>query len=72
MLGQLRNSRRSGVFSVPSRAVTSPALPHIALPRLLPGNSYKRLDDMSGEGSRDRVSSDATIEVFPACQIKGL
>jgi hypothetical protein len=51
----------------------------IASPRLLPGNSYKHLDDARGEGSLDCVSSDvmrfnsdATIEAFPACQIKGL
>jgi hypothetical protein len=85
-LQRLRNSRRSGVFSVLSRAEPNRAEPsrtepsrdksRIASPRLLPGNSYKR---KSEEGSPDLISSDvtcfntdATIGAFPACQIKGL
>jgi hypothetical protein len=61
-LQRLRDSRRSGVFSVrtepsrtdrpdTSRAVTSPSSRRIAAPRLSPGNSYKHFDNARvGEG----------------------
>jgi hypothetical protein len=53
------------VFS-PCRAEPRSDESRIASPRLLPGNSYKHLDDARvGNGH-------ATIEAFPACQIKGL
>jgi hypothetical protein len=42
-----------------SRAMTS----HIALPHLLPGNSYKHLDYAGGRKGH-HVSSDTTIKVF--------
>jgi hypothetical protein len=50
--------------------VTSRALPRIASPRLLPGNSYKHLDDPR-VGSRERVSSDATTEAFSRMSDQG-
>jgi hypothetical protein len=52
----------------PSRAVTSRASPRLVCCQATAINIW-----MTQEwGSRDRVSSDATIEAFPACQTKGL
>jgi hypothetical protein len=71
-LPQLRNIRRSGVFSVPSRAVKSRASRRIASSRLFPGNSYKRLDDARvRKGHMTALAVTQQLKRFPACQIKG-
>jgi hypothetical protein len=68
-LPRLRNSRRRGVFSVPSRVVTN----RLASRRLLPGNSYTHLDDARvGRGHVTASAVTQQLKRFPACQIKGL
>jgi hypothetical protein len=42
-----------------------------ASPRSLPGNSYKHLDNTSGEGSRDHISSAVTIKAFSRMSDQG-
>jgi hypothetical protein len=60
------------VFS-PSRAVTSRASRRIASPCLLPGNSYKHLDDARvGKGHVNASAVTHQLKRFPACQIKGI
>jgi hypothetical protein len=52
------------IFSVPSRAVTSRASRRIASLRLLPGNSYKHLDDArvgKGHVTASEVTSRVSI-----------
>jgi hypothetical protein len=75
---RLRNIRRSGVFSVPSRAepwqvAHRLASRRIASPRLLPGNSYKHLDNARvGKGHVTASAVTQQLKRFPACHIKGL
>jgi hypothetical protein len=75
-LRRLRNSRRSGVFSVPcraepNRAVNESLIASNRLASLLPGNSYKHLDDarvgkghVTASAVTSRVCSDAKIKGF--------
>jgi hypothetical protein len=56
-----------------SRAVTSHSSRRIASPRLLPGNSYKHLDDARvGKGHVTALAVTQQLKRFPACQTKGL
>jgi hypothetical protein len=60
------------VFS-PCRAEPSRDESRIASPRLLPGNSYKYLDDARvGKGHVTASAVTQQLKRFPACQIKGL
>jgi hypothetical protein len=60
------------VFS-PCRAEPSRHESRIARPRLLPGNSYKHLDE--ARMRKGHVTASAVtqqLKSFPVCQIKGL